>query len=125
MRLAGWGDLTTWHPNPRWPTLISALAAGYLAAVVVLRRRLAGRAHHRLATGPGRLVGRHLHRAGVVRDGAVRNTATSDGRRLTTEQHVIIKRHQWERKFYEADRLPTDLPPTDHGSLARGRRTLP
>jgi len=32
-----------------------------------------------------------------------RNAATSDGRRLTTEQHATIKRHRWERNFYEAD----------------------
>ena len=37
--VAGWGDLTTWHPNPGWLALISVLAAGYVAAVVVLRRR--------------------------------------------------------------------------------------
>lgn len=29
-----------------------------------------------------------------------RNAATSDGRRLTPEQHEIIRRHRWERNFY-------------------------
>ena len=29
-----------------------------------------------------------------------RNAATSDGRRLTPEQHDVIRRHRWERNFY-------------------------
>ncbi|QGQ19280.1 aldo/keto reductase [Cellulomonas sp. JZ18] len=29
-----------------------------------------------------------------------RNAATSDGRRLTPEQHEVIRRHRWERNFY-------------------------
>jgi aryl-alcohol dehydrogenase-like predicted oxidoreductase len=32
-----------------------------------------------------------------------RNAATSDGRRLTDEQRATIKRHRWERNFYQAD----------------------
>jgi aryl-alcohol dehydrogenase-like predicted oxidoreductase len=31
-----------------------------------------------------------------------RNCATSDGRRLTPEQHEVIRRHRWERNFYSA-----------------------
>jgi aryl-alcohol dehydrogenase-like predicted oxidoreductase len=31
-----------------------------------------------------------------------RNAATSDGRRLTPDQHATIKRHRWERNFYRA-----------------------
>ncbi len=31
-----------------------------------------------------------------------RNAATSDGRRLTDEQREVIRRHRWERNFYEA-----------------------
>jgi aryl-alcohol dehydrogenase-like predicted oxidoreductase len=31
-----------------------------------------------------------------------RNAATSDGRRLTPDQHATIKRHRWERDFYRA-----------------------
>jgi aryl-alcohol dehydrogenase-like predicted oxidoreductase len=31
-----------------------------------------------------------------------RNCATSDGRRLTEEQHEVIRRHRWERNFYGA-----------------------
>lgn len=31
-----------------------------------------------------------------------RNAATSDGRRLSEKQRQIIKRHRWERNFYEA-----------------------
>lgn len=30
-----------------------------------------------------------------------RNAATSDGRRLTPEQHEVIRRHRWERNFYQ------------------------
>jgi aryl-alcohol dehydrogenase-like predicted oxidoreductase len=29
-----------------------------------------------------------------------RNAATSDGRRLTAEQHEVLARHRWERNFY-------------------------
>lgn len=32
-----------------------------------------------------------------------RNAATSDGRRLSPEQRAIIKRHRWERDYYQAD----------------------
>ena len=32
-----------------------------------------------------------------------RNAATSDGRRLTEEQRDVIRRHRWERNFYQAD----------------------
>ncbi len=31
-----------------------------------------------------------------------RNCATSDGRRLTEEQHAVIRAHRWERDFYRA-----------------------
>ncbi len=31
-----------------------------------------------------------------------RNAATSDGRRLTAAQHEVIRRHRWERNFYQA-----------------------
>lgn len=31
-----------------------------------------------------------------------RNAATSDGRRLSEEQRQIVKRHRWERNFYQA-----------------------
>lgn len=31
-----------------------------------------------------------------------RNTATSDGRRLTESRRDVIRRHRWERNFYEA-----------------------
>jgi aryl-alcohol dehydrogenase-like predicted oxidoreductase len=30
-----------------------------------------------------------------------RNAATSDGRRLSDEQRATIKRHRWERDFYQ------------------------
>ncbi|AEE46211.1 aldo/keto reductase [Cellulomonas fimi] len=30
-----------------------------------------------------------------------RNAATSDGRRLTPEQHEVVRRHRWERNFYQ------------------------
>ena len=32
-----------------------------------------------------------------------RNAATSDGRQLTAEQRATVKRHRWERNFYNAD----------------------
>lgn len=31
-----------------------------------------------------------------------RNAATSDGRRLTAEQRDVVRRHRWERNFYQA-----------------------
>lgn len=31
-----------------------------------------------------------------------RNAATSDGRRLTETQRDVIRRHRWERNFYQA-----------------------
>ena len=31
-----------------------------------------------------------------------RNAATSDGRRLTEEQRAVIRRHRWERNFYQS-----------------------
>ena len=31
-----------------------------------------------------------------------RNAATSDGRRLTDAQREVIRRHRWERNFYQA-----------------------
>jgi aryl-alcohol dehydrogenase-like predicted oxidoreductase len=31
-----------------------------------------------------------------------RNAGTSDGRRLTEEQRDVIRRHRWERNFYQA-----------------------
>jgi len=35
-----------------------------------------------------------------------RNAATSDGRRLTEQQHAVIERHRWERNFYRAPGSP-------------------
>ncbi|GCE77044.1 aldo/keto reductase [Cellulomonas biazotea] len=36
-----------------------------------------------------------------------RNAATSDGRRLSPEQRAVVRRHRWERNFYQpADALP-------------------
>jgi aryl-alcohol dehydrogenase-like predicted oxidoreductase len=31
-----------------------------------------------------------------------RNAATSDGRRLTEQQREVVRRHRWERNFYQA-----------------------
>jgi aryl-alcohol dehydrogenase-like predicted oxidoreductase len=35
-----------------------------------------------------------------------RNAATSDGRRLTGEQHEVLARHRWERNFYRGQVTP-------------------
>jgi cytochrome c oxidase assembly factor CtaG len=35
----GWDNLSVWHPSGGWLTVIAVLAVGYLAAVIMLRRR--------------------------------------------------------------------------------------